>query len=113
MFCFSILICMLINSLHLSLLETDFFFRTLQMEGVGTNFRLAAMLFRYRDRDSVKNKFVHEEKKNPAKITEHLKNRIPYDATLFPVDAGRFVFLFLSFYSFLIIYTFLNRNGIQ
>lgn len=48
----------------------------------GENYELISLVLPGRDRQSCKNKFKAEDKKNPNRITHCLKNRIPYGTFL-------------------------------
>ncbi|KLO20678.1 hypothetical protein SCHPADRAFT_816449 [Schizopora paradoxa] len=56
--------------------ETELFYISLQQ--FGENYELISLSLPGRDRKSCKNKFKAEDKRNPGRITECLKNRIPY-----------------------------------
>ena len=68
--------------------STDKFYQGLAM--FGTDFELVSGLFPDRSRRQIKNKFNAEERKNPAKVTNALKNRIAVG--MFP----RFLLLLIS-----------------
>ncbi len=73
-------------------LETARFYRALSM--LGTDFSLMEKLFPNRPRIELKRKFKSEEKNNPLLVDKIISSQIPFDATQFHDDYGKYIISF-------------------
>jgi transcription factor TFIIIB component B'' len=67
--------------------ETELFYHALSQ--FGENYEMIAVMLPGRDRKACKNKFKAEDKKDPARITAYLKNRIPIDMDALAKRTGK------------------------
>lgn len=67
--------------------ETELFYHALGQ--FGENYEMISIMLPGRDRTACKNKFKAEDKRNPARITDFLKNRIPIDMKALEQRTGK------------------------